>query len=76
MRTTIDIPDGTYRQLKAKAASDGRSVKALLLEAAEQALGHRPKSPTQRMVLPLVKAQRPGSLVLDNTRIYDVVSFP
>lgn len=42
----------------------------------EDSLGHRPKSPTQRVVLPLVKARRPGSLVLDNARIYNAVSFP
>jgi plasmid stability protein len=76
MRTTIDIPDGTYRRLKARAAADGRSVKALLLDAAEQALGGRAAPPAQRVALPLVKARRPASLDLDNARIYDVISFP
>ena len=39
MRTTIDIPDPLYRQLKGKAASEGRSVKELVLRGVEQELG-------------------------------------
>lgn len=77
MRTTVDIPDATYRQLKARAASEGRSVKALLLEAAEQVLSSKAARPaTRRVQLPLVPSNRPGSLELDNARIYDVISFP
>ncbi|HUE88663.1 MAG TPA: hypothetical protein VMO26_21510 [Vicinamibacterales bacterium] len=76
MRTTIDIPDATYRQLKARAASEGRSVKALLLEAAEQVLSSGARPSTRRVQLPLVQSKRPGSLALDNARIYDVISFP
>jgi plasmid stability protein len=76
MRTTIDIPDATYRELKARAASEGRSVKALLLEAAEQVLSSRTRPATLRVQLPLVPSKRPGSLELDNARIYDAISFP
>ena len=76
MRTTIDIPDPTYRQLKAKAASEGRTVKAVLLEAAEQVLSPGGRAVVRRVELPLVRSRRPGSLELDNARIYDVISFP
>jgi len=62
--------------LKAKAASDGRSVKALLLEAAEHALNPAPATVGRRVVVPLIKARRPRSLHLDNARIYDLISFP
>jgi hypothetical protein len=31
MRTTIDIPDAMYRRLKTRAASEGRTAKALIL---------------------------------------------
>ena len=32
MRITIDIPDPLYRELKAKAARQGRSVKEIILK--------------------------------------------
>jgi hypothetical protein len=76
VRTTIDIPDRTYRQLKAKAASEGRSVKSLLLEAAEQVLASQSAPPPRRVQLPLIASKRPGSIELDNARIYDVIAFP
>ena len=31
MRTTVDIPDGMYRQLKSRAAREGSSTRALIL---------------------------------------------
>ena len=76
MRTTIDIPDPTYRRLKAKAAAEGRSVKALLLDAADAALAPAAKTATVRVRLPLVESNRPGTLALTNARIYDAISFP
>ena len=76
MRTTIDIPDGMYRRLKARAARDGRSVKALILAGAEHVLTSDDRAPGRSVELPLVRSKRPGSLRLDNARIYDVISFP
>ncbi|MEZ5292416.1 MAG: hypothetical protein R2745_15145 [Vicinamibacterales bacterium] len=76
MRTTIDIPDPIYRRLKAKAAGEGRSVKALLLEAAEAALAPAARAVAAPVSLPLVRSSRPGTLELTNARIYDVISFP
>jgi hypothetical protein len=76
MRTTIDIPDVTYRRLKARAAQEGRSVKALILEGAQQILTSAERAPGRAVTLPLVKSKRPGTLHLDNARIYDVISFP
>ena len=76
MRTTIDIPDATYRRLKAKAAAEGRSVKALLLDAADAALAPAAKPAAERIALPLVGSKRPGRLALTTARIYDVISFP
>lgn len=76
MRTTIDIPDPMYRRLKARAAKEGRSVKSLILQGTEQVLASN-ASPQRRAVrLPLVRSKRPGTLRLDNARIYDAISFP
>ena len=35
MRTTVDIPDPTYRKLKSKAAQEGCSVKELILRGVQ-----------------------------------------
>lgn len=65
-----------YRRIKARAASEGRSTKALILQAVEHALSSKTAKTAQRVRLPLVRSRRPGSLQLDNERIYDAVSFP
>lgn len=64
-----------YARLKARAAREGRSVKALLLDAAEQTLETQPAE-DQQVRLPLVRSKRPGSVRLDSARVYDVISFP
>lgn len=76
MRTTIDIPDGLYRRLKARAATEGKPAKALILKAVEQALKTKPTAIGKRIKLPIVHSKRPGTLKLDSARIYDVISFP
>ena len=76
MRTTIDIPDALYRRLRARAAGEGRSAKALILEGVEQALAAKSPAPSHRVRLPIVRSKRPGTLRIDNARIYDVISFP
>ena len=76
MRTTIDIPDAMYRRLKSRAASEGRSVKALILQGAEQVLTSTDLPEGRPVRLPLLRSKRPGALRLDNARIYDVISFP
>jgi hypothetical protein len=76
MRTTIDIPDAMYRRLKARAAGQGRSTKALILQGVEQVLKTAPPAAGRRVTLPLITSKRPGSIELDNARVYDVISFP
>ena len=76
MRTTVDIPDAVYRRLKTRAASEGTSVRALILRGAERLLDPRPKAAPHRVTLPIIKSKRPGSRYLDNAIIYDIIGFP
>ena len=46
MRTTIDFPDGLYRELKAKAALEGVPMKDLVRRLVESGL-HRPTPAAQ-----------------------------
>jgi hypothetical protein len=75
MRTTVDIPDPLYRELKGKAASEGRSVKELILRAVELQLRMPPKK-TGRRRPPVIDSDKPGSLDLDNAKIYEIIPFP
>jgi hypothetical protein len=73
MRTTVDIPDVLYRRLKAKAASEGRTVKSLLLEAAERAAPEPLLRPSDYLKLPLIESKDPGALYLDNDRVNELL---
>ena len=76
MRTTVDIPDPIYRRLKARAAAEGRSAKALILRGVEEVLkAGKPRS-GRAVKLPIVHSKRPGSVRIDSARIYEIISFP
>jgi len=75
MRTTVDIPDSMYRQLKSRAAREGSSTRALILKGVREVLkAERPETGTP-VSLPIVRSKRPGTVVLDNAAIYDL-AFP
>jgi len=76
MRTTVDIPDPLYRELKGKAATEGRSVKELILRGVEAELRPNRRKRGRRVSLPLIRSKRPGSLQLDNAKIYEIIPFP
>lgn len=75
MRTTVDIPDSLYRALKKKAAHEGHSVKELVLRGVELQLRESSNNRSRRRA-PLIDSRNPGSLDLDNAKIYEIISFP
>jgi hypothetical protein len=75
MRTTVDIPDPLYRALKKKAAHEGQSVKELVLRGVKRELGTRSKNSGRRKP-PVIDSEKPGSLELDNAKIYEIIPFP
>jgi len=76
MRTTVDIPDAIYRRLKSRAASEGRTTKALILRGVKEVLKTTRRKAGRTVALPIVRSKRPGSVELDNARIYEIISFP
>lgn len=76
MRTTVDIPDAIYRRLKSRAASEGKSTKALILRGVKEVLKTSRRNTGRKVSLPIVRSKRPGSVELDNARIYEIISFP
>ena len=75
MRTTVDIPDSLYRALKKKAAHEGHSVKELLLPGGRTAVADRTEKKGRRRP-PVIDSDNPGSLDLDNAKIYEIIPFP
>lgn len=75
MRTTVDIPDPVYRALKKKAAHEGSTVKKLVLRGVELEL--RSSAPKRgRRQPPVIESDEPGTLDLDNAKIYEIIPFP
>jgi plasmid stability protein len=75
MRTTVDIPDGMYRQLKSRAAREGRSTRTLILRGVTEVLKSERRKTGTPVTLPIVRSKRPGTVALDNAAIYDII-FP
>jgi hypothetical protein len=75
MRTTVDIPDQLYRELKSKAVKEGTTVKEIILRGVKVEL-HAQAKPVKKLKLPLLESKEPGTLKLDNERIFDIISFP
>jgi hypothetical protein len=76
MRTTVDIPDPLYRQLKSRAAREGCSVKQLILRGVEEELQVARKTRRKRISLPLIASKKPGTLEIDNAKIFEIIPFP
>lgn len=76
MRTTVDIPDATYRQLQSRAAAEGGTVKQLLLRGSEMVLREPLQKAVKRLKWTVLNNGEPGSLKLDNDKIDDLIGFP
>jgi hypothetical protein len=64
MRTTLDLPDELFRQVKAKAALEGTKLKHLLEHYVESGLRQAAPPPLQRSTLPVIK--RRGKQIIPN----------
>jgi hypothetical protein len=76
MRISIDIPDALYRQLTAKAARARLSVEELILRGVEMELRLPQAKKGTRVTFPLIRSKQPGSLEIDNAKIFEIIQFP
>jgi hypothetical protein len=75
MRTTLDIPDETYRNLKIKAAREGTPVRTIVLRGIQRELAGVEDKPVRKLKLPLIHSSRPGTLELTNEQIDEFTAF-
>jgi len=71
VRTTVDIPDDLYRQLKVKAALEGSTVKETLLRMLAREIGSTPAR--SRCRFPLIKGKESRRLSLTNRQIDEIL---
>lgn len=72
MRTTIDLPDPLFRELKAVAARRGKSLKAVIQTAVEEEIRRAERRAGRRTKFPVLSSREPGSLDLTNAEIEDL----
>lgn len=75
MRTTIDIPDQIYCELKVKAARERKPVRSIILRGIQRELEEGEKRQVRKLVLPLIHSARPGALELTNEQIDELTAF-
>jgi hypothetical protein len=78
MRTTVDIPDPVYREMKVCAASEGTTIKEIILEGVAVRLraGRAPAKQQGRPRFPVIRSRNPGSLQLGKEGVYEYIPFP
>jgi hypothetical protein len=75
MRTTVDLPDELFRELKTLAVQRGISLKELLRTAVQHELAQA-QEPAEagRVRFPVLSSKEPGKLQLTNADIEDLLA--
>ncbi len=71
MRTTIDLPDPLFRQVKSLAALNGSTLRDFIADALQRAVTSGKGQRHQKVRLPLIRSKQPGTLRLTNADIED-----
>ncbi len=75
VRTTVDIPDETYRALKIKAANEGVTVRHIVLRGIKSELEPpAPRPARKQFQVPVIPSSQPGTLQLTNEQIDDIMA--
>jgi hypothetical protein len=78
MRTSLDIPDSIYREMRVRAASEGTTMREIILDGVALRLGMGSATIKQdgRPRFPVIRSQKPGSLQLGEEGVYEYIPFP
>jgi hypothetical protein len=74
MRTTIDLPDDLFHQVKSKAALRGETLKEFVQAAIEKEISTETAGNSFRVKLPLIKSKKPKTLSLTNAEIENLLA--
>ncbi len=78
MRTSLDIPDPIYREIRVRAASEGATLRDFILDGVAMKLQRGNATPRQggRRRFPVIRSEKPGSLKLGEEGVYEYIPFP
>ena len=76
MRTTIELPEGIYRQAERVARMQGVTIEEFIVRAFERELGAEspPPSRPKRVTLPLIPSKEPNTLDLRDFNFDDLLA--
>jgi hypothetical protein len=74
MRTTIDLPNDLFRQVKSKAALRGETLRQFVQAAIEKEIAIAAPASSFRVKLPLIKSKKPKTLSLTNAEIENLLA--
>lgn len=75
MRIAVDILDPLYRDLRTRAAKEGCSIKELVLSSIQVRLKQPLVRKQERRRPPVIDSKEPGTLQIDNERIFDIIGL-
>ncbi len=75
MKVKIEIPERIYSKLKTRARQERRSVNDLIVKFLRATLAKEPAKPPRR-IAPVIDSDEPGTLRLDNAKIYELIDSP
>jgi len=75
MRTTVELPENLFREIKVLAARQGRSIKEIVHRAIEKEVSRsRRTAPRYAVKLPLIHSRHRGALrSMTNAEIEDLL---
>jgi hypothetical protein len=78
MRTTVELPDPVYREMKIRAANEGTTIREIILEGVTMRLrsGSTTVPRGDRPRFPIIRSRNPGSLKLGEEGVYEYIPFP
>lgn len=78
MRTSIELPDPVYREMKIRAANEGTTIREIILEGVTMRLrgGSTAASRGDGPRFPVIRSKHPGSLKLGEEGVYEYIPFP
>ena len=78
MRTTVDLPETIYREMKVRAATEGITIREIILEGVALRLRSTGAvaSTQVRPRFPVIDSRKPGSLKLGEEGVYEYIPFP
>jgi hypothetical protein len=76
MRTSVDFPEPLYRELKIAAATEGTTIREIILEGVAIRLRSATPRPDRQPRFPAIRSKNPGSLKLGEEGVYEYIPFP